>query len=117
MNPDETLDAVRDAARWFQPGLDGIVPIVEAVGDARIVLIGEASYGTDEFYRFEGDANTVLSKSRNVALRMPFYIQDSNGERIEYSVEAMRGLPAYIADLKHQLGTATVSGPMRGFYG
>jgi len=23
MDPDETLDVVRDAARWFEPGLDG----------------------------------------------------------------------------------------------
>jgi len=42
--------------------------------------------------------------------------QDSNGERIEYSVEAMRGLPGYIADLQRQLGTAETSGPMRSFY-
>ena len=41
--------------------------------------------------------------------------QDSNGEKVDYSVEAMRGLPAYIAELKRLLGTA-VSAPMRPFY-
>lgn len=41
--------------------------------------------------------------------------QDANGERVEYSVEGMRGIAAYIADLKRQLGTGC-SAPMRPFY-
>jgi erythromycin esterase-like protein len=68
MNPDETLDVVRDAARWFEPGLDGVAPIVEAIGDARIVLIGEASHGTDEFYRLRADITAALIQDRGFTI-------------------------------------------------
>lgn len=46
--------------------------------------------------------------------------QDSNGERVEYSAEGLRGLPGYIADLERQiallLGCATTGGPLRVFF-
>jgi erythromycin esterase-like protein len=68
MNPDETLDVVRDAARWFEPGLDGVAPIVEAIGDARIVLIDEASHGTDEFYRLRADVTAALIQDKGFTI-------------------------------------------------
>jgi len=40
-----------------------------------------ATVGTDEFYRFEGDFNRVLDRAGKVALRIPLYYQDSDGER------------------------------------
>lgn len=47
--------------------------------------------------------------------------QDANGERVEYSVEAMRGLPVYIADLQRQVDklagvTTSNLGPLRPFF-
>jgi erythromycin esterase-like protein len=51
MNDAETLAAVRAAARWFEPEPDGFGPLMESIGDARAVLIGEPSHGTHEFYR------------------------------------------------------------------
>lgn len=41
---------------------------------------------------------------------------DQNGERIEYSAGNKNFLVAYIADLKRQLGLATVSGPMEVYF-
>jgi len=41
--------------------------------------------------------------------------RDSNGEEVEYSVEGLRRLGAYIADLRRQLGTGCV-GPMRPMF-
>lgn len=45
---------------------------------------------------------------------------DSNGERVEYSVEGMRGLKAYIAELEAALdaenGVAPRGGPMRPYF-
>jgi erythromycin esterase-like protein len=37
------LDTLRHAAIWFEPTTDGFDPLVESIGDARLVLIGEAS--------------------------------------------------------------------------
>ena len=37
-----------------------IEPLIERVGDARIVLIGEASHGTSEFYRFRSRLTAAL---------------------------------------------------------
>jgi erythromycin esterase-like protein len=45
------LDAICHAAVWFEPTTDGFDPLLEIIGDARLVLIGEASHGTHEFYR------------------------------------------------------------------
>ena len=45
MTPAETLHTVRDAARWVEPGRDGVSPIVDATGDARLVLIGAERAG------------------------------------------------------------------------
>ena len=58
--PRDPLDIVRDAARWFEDGRDGIQPILEAVGTRHLVLIGEASHGTREFYRIRADLTAAL---------------------------------------------------------
>src|SRR5436190_17983499 len=43
-------DALRDAADLLADGSD-YDQLLERIGDARVVLIGEASHGTHEFYR------------------------------------------------------------------
>ena|SRR5436190_2281330 len=45
------LDIVRREALWFEPTPDGLRPLIEAIGNSTLVLIGEATHGTDEFYR------------------------------------------------------------------
>jgi erythromycin esterase-like protein len=45
------VDAIREAAHPLTGGLDDYDPLLDLVGDARIVLLGEASHGTHEFYR------------------------------------------------------------------
>jgi erythromycin esterase-like protein len=60
MPGDRTIDDIRDAAFWFEMGADGVAPLLEAVGDARIVLIGEATHGTHEFYRIRADLTQAL---------------------------------------------------------
>ena len=62
------VDAVRDTALWFEPGVDGIAPLVDAIGDARVVLIGEASHGTDEFYRTRADLTRALIERKGFNL-------------------------------------------------
>ena len=38
------VDVIRHAATWFESSPDGFGPLLESIGDARLVLIGEASH-------------------------------------------------------------------------
>src|SRR5436190_12145876 len=68
MSDRDTLDVLRRAAVWFEPSVDGFGPLLDAVGDARLVLIGEASHGTHEFYRARAEftKTLILSKGFNI---------------------------------------------------
>ena len=54
------VEAVRGAALWFEPAMEGFGPLIERVRDARIVLIGEASHGTHEFYLARAEITKAL---------------------------------------------------------
>jgi erythromycin esterase-like protein len=64
----ETLDAVRHAGQWFDFGRDGVHAIVEATGNADVVLIGEATHGTHEFYRVRADITEALIEQKGFNL-------------------------------------------------
>ena len=68
MDEAETLDVVREAVVWFEPAPDGFGPLLEMIGDASLVLIGEASHGTHEFYRTRAELTKalILGKRFNV---------------------------------------------------
>jgi erythromycin esterase-like protein len=51
MNDQDALEALRQTAVWFEPNSDGFGPLLDVIAGARLVLIGEASHGTHEFYR------------------------------------------------------------------
>jgi erythromycin esterase-like protein len=51
MKKDPAADVVQREAIWFEPTVDGMEALIEAIADARLVLIGEATHGTHEFYR------------------------------------------------------------------
>src|SRR5271157_965338 len=48
---DLVVDSVRKAAHPLQGAADDYDPLLDLIGDARFVLIGEGSHGTHEFYR------------------------------------------------------------------
>ena len=54
------VEAVRRAAIWFEPGPDGFGALLERIGDATLVLIGEASHGTHEFYQTRAELTKAL---------------------------------------------------------
>jgi erythromycin esterase-like protein len=60
---DAVADGVRRAARPLATS-DDLDPLIERIGDARYVLLGEASHGTSEFYtwRTEISRRLVLEK-------------------------------------------------------
>jgi erythromycin esterase-like protein len=57
---DRAIDAVRHAAVWFEMTAEGFGSLIETIGDARVVLIGEASHGTHEFYRARAELTKAL---------------------------------------------------------
>jgi len=56
----QTLDLIRRAAHWFEPTPDGFEPLIDLIGNASLVLIGEASHGTHEFYRTRAELTKAL---------------------------------------------------------
>ena len=55
-------DVVREAAHPLVGEVEDYDPLVKMIGDARLVLIGEASHGTHEFYRERAQITKRLIK-------------------------------------------------------
>jgi erythromycin esterase-like protein len=60
MKTDPAVDVVQREAVWFEPTGEGMAPLLAAIGDARLVLIGEATHGTHEFYRTRAELTRAL---------------------------------------------------------
>jgi erythromycin esterase-like protein len=60
MRGDAHADTVRREALWFEADVDGMGPLLDAIGNARLVLIGEATHGTHEFYRTRAELTKAL---------------------------------------------------------
>ena len=54
------VDVLRRTATWFEASPDGFGPLLDQIGDARLVLIGEASHGTHEFYQTRAELTKAL---------------------------------------------------------
>ena len=59
--------AIRQAAHRLTGSPDDFAPLLERIGDARFVLIGEASHGTHEFYRVRAAITKELIRSKGFA--------------------------------------------------
>ncbi|MEX2269913.1 MAG: erythromycin esterase family protein, partial [Vicinamibacterales bacterium] len=60
MTSGQAVEAVRRAAVHFEARPDGFGPLTDSIGDAEVVLIGEASHGTHEFYRIRAELTKAL---------------------------------------------------------
>jgi erythromycin esterase-like protein len=65
MPHDTAVDDARAGAIPFARTDELLGRLIDAVGDARVVLIGEASHGTDEFYRERAAITAALIKQRS----------------------------------------------------
>src|SRR5688500_5561040 len=59
----DELDDIRALARPLQDA-SSLDPLLEAIGDARFVLLGEASHGTSDYYRWRAQITTRLIAER-----------------------------------------------------
>jgi protein-L-isoaspartate(D-aspartate) O-methyltransferase len=63
------LQLIRDAARPLSNRPNGdLAPLLEQIGDARVVLIGEATHGTSEFHRTRAEITKQLILTRGFSL-------------------------------------------------
>lgn len=63
---DRTLvQAIAGAVRPLKDGASAWDPLLETIGDARIVLLGEATHGTHEFYNARAEITRRLISERN----------------------------------------------------
>ena len=65
MMADVLAEVVRDAAHVLTGSAGDYDPLLEMVGDARFVLLGEASHGTHEFYRERAEITKRLVVEKN----------------------------------------------------
>lgn len=68
MSTHAAVRAIQDAALWIESGAEGLSPLLDAIGDARLVLIGEATHGTHEFYRIRADLTRALIEQKSFDL-------------------------------------------------
>lgn len=89
-------------------------PLLEMIGDARFVLIGEASHGTHEFYAERARITWQLTAEKGFeavaveadwpdAYRVNRYVQGTGDDAT--AVEALSGLVTLLAPLKSHIAT------------
>src|SRR5688572_33300794 len=61
---DDAVDSVREAAQPLSGASEDYDRLLELVGDARFVLLGEATHGTHEFYRQRAEITKRLIQEK-----------------------------------------------------
>jgi erythromycin esterase-like protein len=93
--------AIRQAARPLSGLVPDLDPLIERVGDASVVLIGEASHGTHEFYRTRAEITRRLVMEKGFtaiaiegdwpdAWRVNRFVQGREGVREDGTEGALR---------------------------
>ena len=65
---DATVETIRREAAPFDATREGVHALVELVGGGRLVLIGEATHGTHEFYALRAELTRLLIAERGFNL-------------------------------------------------
>src|ERR687888_2775066 len=61
---DDLTDVVREATRPLSGAANDYDPLLHLIGDARFVLLGEATHGTHEFYRERAEITKRLIREK-----------------------------------------------------
>ena len=132
-------NAIREGAHSLQGNRADYDPLLEMVGDARLVLLGEASHGTHEFYHAHAEITRrlITEKSFNAvavqadwpdAYRVNRYVQGIDDDRTgQEALAGFRRFPvwmwrntdvlAFIEWLRAYNGAQTEYAQKAGFYG
>jgi erythromycin esterase-like protein len=105
---DFASELIRSAALWFEPEMDGLGAVVDRLGDARLVLIGESTHGTQEFYRVRAELTRALitQKGFNIvaveadwpdAYRANRYVRGASADRsAAEALDDFKGFPRWM---------------------
>jgi erythromycin esterase-like protein len=61
----DSAESLRSKVHHLSDAPENLSPLLKQIGDARFVLIGEASHGTHEFYQFRADLTRRLIREKN----------------------------------------------------
>src|SRR6058998_3878446 len=62
------LEAIRAAAYPLTRAVKDYDPLIDMIGDARYVLLGEATHGTHEFYKARAEISKRLIREKGFSL-------------------------------------------------
>jgi erythromycin esterase-like protein len=132
------VDTVRDAAHPLTGAPEDFDPLLALVGDARFVLLGEASHGTHDFYRVRAEITKRLIREKGFdavavegdwpdAYRVNRYVRGAAGDAdAADALEGFRRFPQWMwrnADVLDFVGwlrahnDGLAGAPQVGFYG
>jgi erythromycin esterase-like protein len=135
----KTLPAIQRFVHPLSGAREDYDPLLELIGDARYVLLGEASHGTHEFYKARAEITKRLITEKNFtviaweadwpdALRVNQYVQGINQDAdAEESLRGFQRFPTWMwrnADILDLVGwlrahntRLSKRGPKAGVYG
>src|SRR5881396_2580983 len=101
---DHVLTRLQESAKPLTGSREDYDPLIELIGDARYVLLGEASHGTHEFYRARAEITKRLVAEKHFtvigweadwpdALRVSRYVRGRNGDAD--AEESLRGFQRF----------------------
>lgn len=105
---EKLLDTITDAVQPLTEGIDKFSSLLEKIGDARFVLIGEASHGTQEFYQARIEITQQLIEKKNFmavaiegdwpdAYRIHRYLQGKgNKDNVDEALSEFKRFPTWM---------------------
>ena len=104
LSHDLLVDAVRQSAYPLMGAVNDYDPLLDSIGNARLVLIGEASHGTHEFYRERAQITKRLIREKGFnavaveadwpdAYRVNRYVRGSSEDRD--AIDALGGFKRF----------------------
>src|SRR4051812_11449783 len=103
-----SLETIRAAAYPLTGAVENYDPLIQMIGDARCVLLGEATHGTHEFYKARAEISKRLIREKAFsiiaweadwpdALRVNRYVRaDSSDQNAEEALRHFERFPVWM---------------------